>query len=101
MVRFSLLCALLLAAVTNGFVVKPATRYETGLAAVTKPRWIHTATAAAVVASASLVPLVAFAEEEDYTFGAVDAPIGLAVGLGVVAILTALLPVAMSKSSDF
>lgn len=33
--------------------------------------------------------------EDDYEYGKVDAPIGLAVGVGILAILTALLPIAL------
>jgi hypothetical protein len=52
------------------------------------------ATAAAVVISTS--PLMALAEEvDDYEYGAVNAPIGIAWAGGLLAILTALLPVAL------
>ncbi|KAL3941010.1 MAG: hypothetical protein SGBAC_004551 [Bacillariaceae sp.] len=47
-------------------------------------------TAAAVATS----PLVALAEEaDDYEYGSVDAPIGIAVAGGILAILTAAVPV--------
>jgi hypothetical protein len=52
------------------------------------------ATTAAVVISTS--PLMALAEEvDDYEYGAVNAPIGIAWAGGLLAILTALLPVAL------
>jgi hypothetical protein len=56
-------------------------------------------TTAAVVISTS--PLVALAEEaDDYEYGAVNAPIGIAWAGGVLAILTALLPIALSGGED-
>jgi hypothetical protein len=52
------------------------------------------ATTAAVVIASS--PLMALAEEaDDYEYGAVNAPIGIAFAGGVLAILTALLPIAL------
>lgn len=57
----------------------------------------------ASVAAATLImsPLAALAEEAgDYEYGAVDAPIGLAWGAGVLAILTALLPIALRGGED-
>mmetsp|Transcript_8156 Transcript_8156/g.17665 ORF Transcript_8156/g.17665 Transcript_8156/m.17665 type:complete len:141 (-) Transcript_8156:272-694(-) len=50
---------------------------------------ISTAFAATLVAS----PLAAVAEGDDYEYGAVDAPIGLAWAAGLLAILTAAVPV--------
>merc|ERR1740121_1526921 len=49
----------------------------------------------AVATSILSSPLVVFAEEvsDDYEYGAVNAPIGIAWGVGVLAILTATLPV--------
>jgi hypothetical protein len=56
-------------------------------------------TTAAVVISTS--PLVALAEEvDDYEYGAVNAPISIAWAGGVLAILTALLPIALSGGED-
>mmetsp|Transcript_49114 Transcript_49114/g.141196 ORF Transcript_49114/g.141196 Transcript_49114/m.141196 type:complete len:131 (+) Transcript_49114:80-472(+) len=56
-------------------------------------------TTAAVVISTS--PLVALAEEaDDYEYGAVNAPIGIAWAGGVLAILTALLPIALQGGED-
>ena len=61
---------------------------------------IKTAATAAVVA-VSTSPLVAIAEEVDeYEYGAVNAPIGLAWGAGVLAILTALLPVVLQGGEE-
>ena len=51
-------------------------------------------TTAAVVVATS--PLMALAEEvDDYEYGAVNAPIGIAWALGILAIGTAFLPVAL------
>jgi len=56
-------------------------------------------TTAAVVLSTS--PLMALAEEvDDYEYGAVNAPIGIAWGAGVLAVLTALLPLALQGGED-
>lgn len=55
-------------------------------------------TTAAIVATS---PLVALAEEvDDYEYGAVDAPIGIAVVGGILAILTALLPIALQGGEE-
>mmetsp|Transcript_100035 Transcript_100035/g.287396 ORF Transcript_100035/g.287396 Transcript_100035/m.287396 type:complete len:137 (+) Transcript_100035:124-534(+) len=56
-------------------------------------------TTAAVVISTS--PLIALAEEvDDYEYGAVNAPIGIAWAGGVLAVLTALLPLALRGGED-
>jgi len=56
---------------------------------------------AAASAAVVLHPLAAFAEEvDDYEYGAVDAPIGLAWGAGVLAVLTALLPIALQGGEE-
>ena len=39
-------------------------------------------------------------EADDYEYGAVDAPIGLAWGAGVLAVATALLPIAMQGGEE-
>ena len=59
------------------------------------------ATASAFV-MANAVPLIALAAEaeENYEYGAVDAPIGLAIGGGILAILTALLPIALKGGEE-
>lgn len=58
----------------------------------------------ASIATATIIanPLIALAVEEadDYEYGAVDAPIGIAIGGGILAILTALLPVALRGSEE-
>ena len=64
--------------------------------------------ASSIIAATSLVafsPLAALAEqatEEDYVYGAVNAPggIGLAAVLGVLAILTAAVPVILAPGED-
>ena len=95
----SLLLALL-ASTSYSFVVKspntlrPAVSLEAHL---TKEKIFQMASAAAVVLSTS--PLAALAEE-DYEYGAVNAPIGLAWGAGVLAILTALLPIALRGGEE-
>mmetsp|Transcript_9240 Transcript_9240/g.11657 ORF Transcript_9240/g.11657 Transcript_9240/m.11657 type:complete len:146 (+) Transcript_9240:62-499(+) len=57
--------------------------------------------AAASAAVFALHPLSALAEEvDDYQYGAVNAPIGLAWGAGVLAILTALVPVLLKGGEE-
>jgi hypothetical protein len=90
---------------SNGFVVKtpPNTRpatvsLEAHLTTIKMQKMFQVATTtAAVVLSTS--PLMALAEE-DYEYGAVSAPIGLAWGAGVLAILTALLPIALKGGEE-
>jgi hypothetical protein len=55
------------------------------------------ATAAFIVANA---PAVALAIEDDYEYGKVDAPIGFAVGAGILAIATAFLPVLLKGGEE-
>jgi hypothetical protein len=56
-------------------------------------------TTAAVVISTS--PIMALAEEvDDYEYGAVNAPIGIAWAAGVLAVATALLPLALQGGED-
>ena len=59
---------------------------------------VVTATAVAVMTS----PLVAIAEEaaDEYEYGAVNAPIGIAWAAGCLAILTALLPIALQGGEE-
>eukprot|EP00559_Dactyliosolen_fragilissimus_P006379 CAMPEP_0184855150 /NCGR_PEP_ID=MMETSP0580-20130426/464_1 /TAXON_ID=1118495 /ORGANISM="Dactyliosolen fragilissimus" /LENGTH=147 /DNA_ID=CAMNT_0027349591 /DNA_START=64 /DNA_END=507 /DNA_ORIENTATION=- len=57
------------------------------------------------VASSAVLsfPFAAIAEEyapDDYEYGAVDAPIGLAWGAGLLAVLTALLPLALQGGEE-
>lgn len=57
--------------------------------------------AAASAAAIALHPLAALAEEtDDYEYGAVSAPIGIAWGVGLLAILTALLPLALKGGEE-
>lgn len=48
-----------------------------------------------VMANIPAIVLAVAEVEDDYEYGKVDAPIGLAVGAGILAILTALLPIAL------
>eukprot|EP00339_Tiarina_fusa_P028531 CAMPEP_0117029284 /NCGR_PEP_ID=MMETSP0472-20121206/21220_1 /TAXON_ID=693140 ORGANISM="Tiarina fusus, Strain LIS" /NCGR_SAMPLE_ID=MMETSP0472 /ASSEMBLY_ACC=CAM_ASM_000603 /LENGTH=129 /DNA_ID=CAMNT_0004737011 /DNA_START=51 /DNA_END=440 /DNA_ORIENTATION=+ len=55
-------------------------------------------TSAAVIATS---PLIALAEEvDDYEYGAVNAPIGIAWAAGVLAVATALLPLALQGGEE-
>ena len=93
----SLLLALV-ATTSHGFMVTPnKARHSPRLEAHAHDKLVQAVTTAAVVLSTS--PLVALAEE-DYEYGAVNAPIGLAWGAGVLAILTALLPVLLKGGEE-
>lgn len=58
-----------------------------------------TVAAAGLMTAISASPLAALADD-DYEYGAVDAPIGIAWAGGALAILTALLPVALSSGEE-
>lgn len=104
---FTLLFALLVST-TDGFTLKEPQRFSspvnvekiktpvTGPVKHASKSWPSNVAAAATAAllSSNLLPLVSFAAEaEEYEYGAVDAPIGLAVGAGILAILTAAVPI--------
>lgn len=56
---------------------------------------------AGTVAFVATSPLIALAEEaDDYEYGSVDAPIGIAVAGGVLAILTAAVPIFLQGGED-
>ena len=111
-ILISLLLVLLACASTSyGFVVKSPPNYTLLRPTVvsleahrtTNNKIIQMATAAAATAATVVLsttsPLIALAEE-DYEYGAVNAPIGLAWGVGVLAILTALLPIALRGGEE-
>jgi len=58
-----------------------------------------TIAAVGIMAVVSASPLIALAEDE-YEYGAVDAPIGIAVGGGILAVLTALLPLFLQGGEE-
>lgn len=94
---------LLSAQVALGFVpVHQSASSKVSLEASSKPlsdRFSQFVIATTAVVATS--PLAALAEEvDDYEYGAVDAPIGIAVGLGIVAILTAAVPVFMQGGEE-
>lgn len=95
----SLLVALL-AWQSHAFVVKTPVRTSTALEALATKDMIKTAFTTVAVTIATN-PLVAIAvPDDDYEYGAVNAPIGLAWGVGVLAILTALLPIALRGGEE-
>uniref|UniRef100_A0A7S2A631 Uncharacterized protein n=1 Tax=Trieres chinensis TaxID=1514140 RepID=A0A7S2A631_TRICV len=109
----AILAAALLSAPASAFVPQPPTSNSGVLLRATEPTFdplnlsddakVSTTVAAAATAAvaAVAVPLAAVAEEaDDYEYGAVDAPIGIAVGGGILAILTALLPVALRGGEE-
>lgn len=96
--KLSTLLTASLVASAAAFAPQPSVpRAATQLAASPLQNKISAATAA--IATASL-PFIALAVEDDYEYGAVDAPIGIAVGAGVLAIATALLPVLLSPGEE-
>lgn len=96
----ALLLVGLFSSFTGAFVPKSISRPELRLQAVQQTTGVNAKIAAAfTVAAINLAPLAALAEE-DYEYGAVDAPIGIAVGGGILAILTALLPVVMKGGEE-
>jgi hypothetical protein len=100
----ALLLVGLLSSFTGAFVPKSFSRPELRLQAVQQSPSVNAKIAAALtIAAINIAPLAALAEglaEEDYEYGAVDAPIGIAVAGGIVAILTALLPVVMKGGAE-
>ena len=87
------------AAFSSAFVVKAPAREPLVRVEAQRNKVIDIATTAAIAFSVS--PLAALAEEvDDYEYGAVNAPIGLAWGVGVLAILTALLPVLLKGGEE-
>lgn len=108
--RTSLITAALTATAASAFThhqhVRPvaATRAEAakfdplGLAEDDATTGVNTAAAsAAVFATLAASPLAAVAESDDYEYGAVDAPIGIAWAAGVFAIITAAVPVLLQS----
>ena len=77
---------------------------ESALQATNLEKISHAATVAAGTIATTIVasPLAALAEDDEYVYGAVDAPggLGLAAGLGVLAILTAAVPVVLAPGED-
>lgn len=98
-----LLSALLVVQSVAAFVANQSTRPAFApLSASPKPiseKLAQMMTTAAVVISTS--PLIALAEEvDDYEYGAVNAPIGIAWAGGLLAVLTALLPLALRGGEE-
>ncbi|KAI2504275.1 hypothetical protein MHU86_10202 [Fragilaria crotonensis] len=98
---FATFLLLLLAIVltTNAFVLQPpASRAATVRFEAHSNRLLDLTAIVAITASS---PFVALAEEADgYEYGAVDAPIGIAVVGGVLAVLTALLPLLLKGGEE-
>ena len=100
---FKVLSALLVFQAVAAFVPRQASRPAVAaLEASAKPLSERFSQAVAVAAATiATSPLVALAEEaDDYEYGAVNAPIGIAWAGGVVLILTALLPLALQGGEE-
>eukprot|EP00574_Skeletonema_japonicum_P014598 CAMPEP_0201713682 /NCGR_PEP_ID=MMETSP0593-20130828/437_1 /ASSEMBLY_ACC=CAM_ASM_000672 /TAXON_ID=267983 /ORGANISM="Skeletonema japonicum, Strain CCMP2506" /LENGTH=121 /DNA_ID=CAMNT_0048202859 /DNA_START=50 /DNA_END=415 /DNA_ORIENTATION=+ len=106
MYKLTTLIALLSATSTSAFVAPTTPSPTTQLSASsTKHATLEKIGNAATVAAASVLatPFAAIAAEvDDYEYGAVNAPggLGLAAGLGVLAILTAAVPVLLAPGED-
>ena len=74
-------------------------QHQTSIEKITN---IATVTAATITTTILSSPLAAIAEDDSYEYGAVAAPggLGLAAGLGVLAILTAAVPVVLAPGED-
>ncbi|KAL7527875.1 hypothetical protein ACHAXR_002177 [Thalassiosira sp. AJA248-18] len=98
--------ALLSVSSTSAFVApRPAVPVQTALQATNQnlEKLSHAATvAAAALTTATLASPLAALAEDDYVYGEVNAPggLGLAAGLGVLAILTAAVPVILAPGED-
>lgn len=107
MYKLTTLIALLSATSTSAFVAPAATNKQaaTQLSANNNVNFDKITNAATVAAASVLAtPFAALAAEADdeYVYGAVAAPggLGLAAGLGVLAILTAAVPVLLAPGED-
>ena len=97
---FLLLLPILVASLCEAFVPPHAhSRAAVHLQALARPQLDGKLAAAAAFVVANVVPAVALAEEE-YEYGAVDAPIGIALVAGILAILTAALPVLLRGGEE-
>lgn len=95
----------LLSASVQAFVpaVQPCSTHRattTTLAALPQAWKDKAAVASAALVAANLPILSAFAIEEDYEYGAVDAPIAIPIIGGILAIGTALLPIALRPGEE-
>ena len=107
MYKLTTLAALLSITSTSAFVAnRPAAAHtQTQLSATNIEKISNAATvAAASITTATIAtPFAALAEQDDdYVYGAVAAPggLGLAAGLGVLAILTAAVPALLAPGED-
>mmetsp|Transcript_13611 Transcript_13611/g.19371 ORF Transcript_13611/g.19371 Transcript_13611/m.19371 type:complete len:123 (+) Transcript_13611:60-428(+) len=100
------LIALLSATSTSAFVAPATPAQTTTQLSASKNVNLDKINNAATVAAASIIatPFAAIAADvvDDYEYGAVNAPggLGLAAGLGVLAILTAGVPVLLAPGED-
>mmetsp|Transcript_2974 Transcript_2974/g.5307 ORF Transcript_2974/g.5307 Transcript_2974/m.5307 type:complete len:121 (+) Transcript_2974:143-505(+) len=105
MYKLTTIIALLSATSTSAFVA-PTTPAQTTTQLCAKNVNFEKIGNAATVAAASVIatPFAALAADvvDDYEYGAVNAPggLGLAAGLGVLAILTAAVPVLLAPGED-
>ena len=106
MYKLTTLIALLSATSTSAFVAPATPAQTTTQLSASKNVNLDKINNAATVAAASIIatPFAAIAADvvDDYEYGAVNAPggLGLAAGLGVLAILTAGVPVLLAPGED-
>mmetsp|Transcript_26663 Transcript_26663/g.43724 ORF Transcript_26663/g.43724 Transcript_26663/m.43724 type:complete len:123 (-) Transcript_26663:287-655(-) len=106
--KLTVLFALLSTSSTSAFVAprpSPAQKSVLQATPTNTPNFeklTHAATVAAALVLSSPLAALAAEEADGYEYGAVSAPggIGLAVGLGCVAILTAAVPVILAPGED-
>lgn len=105
MTRFFLLSVLFfleMSSLSSAFVPQQQKTRPTIELRASKPFHLEAKIIAASAFVMSNAPLIvrAVVEDDNYEYGAVDAPIGIAVGGGILAILTALLPIALRSGEE-
>ena len=90
-----------LASFANAFAPMPAsTRATTSLSAGIPQDWKDKAAVASAALVTANLPVWASFAEEDYEYGAVDAPPLVPIVGGILAIATALLPIALKPGEE-
>ncbi|KAL7571419.1 hypothetical protein ACA910_019179 [Epithemia clementina (nom. ined.)] len=84
----------------NRFPVAAAASHKSAAAAASFSSWWSTATAMVMVNLPVAMAVAAEVVDDDYEYGKVDAPIGIAVAGGLLAILTAAVPVLLRPGEE-
>lgn len=88
------------AASVQGFTPMSTTKSTTRLSAIPQEWKDKAALASAAIITANVPVWASFAVEDDYEYGAVDAPPLVPIIGGVLAIATALLPIALKPGEE-